>query len=160
MINEEHAMKMKTVLSIVFSGALLAACSGGAGGGGAAKGPVSEARTTAFKTMMPEYSSMGKMVKGDETYDVEKFKAAAATFSENARKPFEHFASDPQGNGDALPAIWEKPAQFDAEREKFLAAVDDLNAKAQAGNLEEIKVAYGNVGASCKSCHDAFRQPK
>ncbi len=153
-------MKMKTVLSIVFSGALLAACSGGAGGGGAAKGPVSEARTTAFKTMMPEYSSMGKMVKGDETYDVEKFKAAAATFSENARKPFEHFASDPQGNGDALPAIWEKPAEFDAEREKFLAAVDDLNAKAQTGNLEEIKVAYGNVGASCKSCHDAFRQPK
>ena len=153
-------MKMKTVLSIVFSGALLAACSGGEGGGGAAKGPVSEARTTAFKTMMPEYSSMGKMVKGDETYDVEKFKAAAATFSENSRKPFEHFASDPQGNGDALPAIWEKPAEFDAEREKFLAAVDDLNAKAQTGNLEEIKVAYGNVGASCKSCHDAFRQPK
>lgn len=152
-------MKMKTVWTVVLSGVLSAACSGGAGGG-AAKGPVSEARTTAFKTMMPEYSSMGKMVKGDETYNVDKFKAAAAIFSENARKPFEHFASDPQGNGDALPAIWEKPADFDAEREKFLAAVDDLNVKAQAGNLEEIKVAYGNVGASCKSCHDAFRKPK
>ena len=153
-------MKMQTIWSVILAAGMLAACSGGAGGGGAAKGPVSEARTTAFKTMMPEYSSMGKMVKGDETYDVEKFKAAAATFSENARKPFEHFASDPQGNGDALPAIWEKPAEFDAEREKFLAAVDDLNTKAQTGNLEEIKVAYGNVGASCKSCHDAFRQPK
>ena len=52
------------------------------------------------------------------------------------------------------------PTEFNAERDKFLAAVDDLNAKAQAGNLEAIKVAYGNVGASCKSCHDAFRKPK
>lgn len=103
---------------------------------------------------------MGKMVKGDETYNVDQFKAAAATFSENARKPFDHFASDPQGNGGHLPSVWEKPTEFNAERDKFLAAVDDLNTKAQAGNLEEIKVAYGNVGASCKSCHDAFRKPK
>ena len=152
-------MKMNNILAAVLTAAVLAACGGGAGGE-SGKGPISEARTTAFKTMMPEYSSMGKMVKGDETYDVEKFKAAAATFTENARKPFEHFASDPQGNGDSLPSVWEKPTEFEAEREKFLAAVDDLNTKAQAGNLEAIKVAYGNVGASCKSCHDAFRKPK
>ena len=152
-------MKMNNILAAVLTAAVLAACGGGAGGE-SGKGPISEARTTAFKTMMPEYSSMGKMVKGDETYNVDQFKAAAATFSENARKPFDHFASDPQGNGDSLPSGWEKPAEFNAERDKFLAAVDDLNAKAQAGNLEEIKVAYGNVGASCKSCHDAFRKPK
>ena len=152
-------MKMNNILAAVLTAAVLAACGGGAGGE-SGKGPISEARTTAFKTMMPEYSSMGKMVKGDETYDVEKFKAAAATFTENASKPFEHFASDPQGNGDSLPSVWEKPTEFEAEREKFLAAVDDLNTKAQAGNLEAIKVAYGNVGASCKSCHDAFRKPK
>ena len=152
-------MKMNNILAAVLTAAVLAACGGGAGGE-SGKGPISEARTTAFKTMMPEYSSMGKMVKGDETYNVDQFKAAAATFSENARKPFDHFASDPQGNGDSLPSVWEKPTEFEAEREKFLAAVDDLNTKAQAGNLEAIKVAYGNVGASCKSCHDAFRKPK
>ena len=152
-------MKMNNILAAVLTAGILTAC-GGCAGAGSAKGPISEERTTAFKTMMPEYSSMGKMVKGDETYNVDQFKAAAATFSENARKPFDHFASDPQGNGDSLPSVWEKPAEFNAERDKFLAAVDDLNAKAQAGNLEEIKVAYGNVGASCKSCHDAFRKPK
>ena len=152
-------MKMNNILAAVLTAGILTACGGGAGAG-SAKGPISEERKKANKTMMPEYSSMGKMVKGDETYNVDQFKAAAATFSENARKPFDHFASDPQGNGDSLPSVWEKPAEFNAERDKFLAAVDDLNAKAQAGNLEEIKVAYGNVGASCKSCHDAFRKPK
>ena len=61
---------------------------------------------------------------------------------------------------DALPNIWEKPAEYQVEQDKFLAAVANLNAKAQTGNLEEIKVAYGEVGASCKACHDTYRRPK
>ena len=53
----------------LFSAALLAALTLAACGGGAPaqpKGPISEDRTTAFKSMMPEFSSMGKMVKGEE----------------------------------------------------------------------------------------------
>lgn len=125
-----------------------------------AKGPISEARTTAFKSMMPNFSSMGKMVKGDEPYEVEKFKNAAAVFVEESKKPFEHFQKDEQGDGDTLPVTWEKPGEFKAAEEKFHAAVANLNAKAQGGNLEEIKAAYGEVGANCKSCHDTFRRPK
>ena len=138
--------------------AALAAC--GASEPEAAKGPISEARTTAFKSMMPNFSSMGKMVKGDEPYDVEKFKTAAAVFAEESRKPFEYFQKDEQGDGDTLPATWEKPEEFAAAEAAFRAAVDNLNTKAQGGNLEEIKTAYGEVGANCKACHDAFRRPK
>lgn len=155
-------MKTKSAAAVaaVFSVLMLAACGGGGEPGGAAKGPLSEARTTAFKSMMPNFSSMGKMVKGDEPYDVEKFKAAAAVFAEESKKPFEHFQKDAQGDGDTLPVTWEKPEAFRAEQEKFHAAVAELNAQAQTGNLEAIKTAYGNVGASCKSCHDTFRRPK
>lgn len=103
---------------------------------------------------------MGKMVKDEEPYDVEKFKQAAATFAENSKKPFTLFESDPQGNGRALPAIWTDMATFKAEEEKFVAAVEKLNAAAQTGKLEEIKAAYGETGASCKSCHDTFRGPE
>ena len=157
-------MKMNNILAAVLTAAVLAACGGGAGGE-SGKGPISEARTTAFKTMMPEYSSMGKMVKGEEAYDVEKFKTAAAAFAAESQEPFKHFERDaavdgkPQ-DGDALPAVWAQPEQFKAEEDKFRAAVENLNAKAQAGNLDEIKVAYGDVGASCKACHDTFRKPK
>lgn len=152
-------MKMKPSMILAVSAAvLLAACSEAAPE--APKGPISENRTTAFKSMMPEFSSMGKMVKGEEPYDIDKFKAAAATFAENAKKPFAYFQDDKQGNGDALPAVWEKAADFQAEQNKFLSAVDALNAKAKTGKLEEIKAAYGEVGASCKSCHATFRRPK
>ena len=150
---------MNTQTACAFLAAFaLAAC--GAPEPNVAKGPISEARTTAFKSMMPNFSSMGKMVKGDEPYEVEKFKAAAATFAEESKKPFEHFQKDEQGDGDTLPVTWEKPDEFKAAEERFHAAVAELNAKAQGGNLEEIKAAYGEVGANCKSCHDVFRRPK
>lgn len=153
-------MNIKTTAALAAVFLALAACgnapSAQQGGG---KGPISENRTTAFKTMMPEFAAIGKMVKGEEAFEEAKLKAAAATFAVNAKKPFEFFQNDAQGNGDALPAVWEKSAEFKAEQDKFLAAVDKLNAEAQTGNLEVVKAAYGAVGASCKSCHDSFRHP-
>lgn len=124
------------------------------------KGNISKDRTTAFKSFMPTVSTMRKMAKGDEAFDAEKFKAAAAQFTKEARIPFESFQSDPNGNGDALPAIWQKPAEFKAEQDKFLAAVDKLNTVAQTGKLDDIKVAFDDVQNSCKSCHQSYRVPK
>lgn len=147
---------------ILLTALFLAACGGqnNTNGQAGGKGDISQNRTAAFKSFMPTFSSMGKVVKGEEAYEVEKFKTLAASFKDEARAPFEHFQSDPKGNGDALPAIWEKPAEFKAEQDKFLAAVDKLNEAAQSGNLEQIKAAYGDAGASCKSCHTAYRAPK
>lgn len=152
-------MTIKTTLSMLAIAAtmMLTACGGEPE---APKGPNSEARTTAFKSMMPNFSKMGKMVKGEEPYDVEGFKTAAAAFAEESKKPFEHFQQDAEGNGDALPSVWEKTEAFKAEEEKFHQAVAVLNEKAQTGDLEAIKAAYGEVGASCKSCHTDFRRPK
>lgn len=146
-------MKIATLTTVFALAAALSAC----GGQNVAKGPISEERTTAFKSMMPEYSSMDKMLKGETEFNAEKFKADAATFAQNARKPFAHFQNDPQGNGDALPAIWQKPAEYKAEEDKFLAAVDELNAKAQSGDRQAVKAAYDKTAASCKSCHSGFR---
>ena len=153
-------LNTKTALPLLLTCLSLTACGGGSGAPEAAQGPISEERVTAFKSMMPEFSGMGKMVKGDETYNVEKFQTYAATFAQSARKPFDHFADDKQGNGDALPVIWQKQAQFNTERDNFFAAVDALNAQAKNGKLENIKAAYDKVGTSCKSCHDSFRRPK
>lgn len=124
------------------------------------KGSISEERTAAFKSFMPTFMSMGKVVKGEDAFTPEGFQAAAEKFTKEARVPFEHFQSDPNGNGDALPGIWEKPEAFKAEQDKFLAAVDKLNEVAKTGKLDDIKAAFGDVGASCKSCHDSYRRPK
>ena len=136
----------------------LSAC-GGSGAPSQPKGPISEDRTAAFKTMMPEFTRMGKMVKDEEPYDVEKFKQAAATFAENSKKPFTLFESDPQATAaPCLPSG--QTQQHQSRRRKIRRAVEKLNAAAQTGKLEEIKAAYGETGATCKSCHDTFRGPE
>lgn len=151
-------MKHITITMLLCS-ALLGAC-GQNGGANVGKGDISQNRTTAFKSFMPTFSEMGKVVKGDEPYDIEKFKEKAQQFSEEAQAPFEYFQSDPQGNGDALPEIWTNPEQFKTAKENFLQAVAKLNETAQAGNLEQIKVVYGETQSTCKACHDSFRRPK
>lgn len=162
-------MNNKTLALIISSTLLLAACGNNSASNNTApsentassgKGDISASRTAAFKSFMPTMSTMGKMAKGDQAFDPNEFKRLAEQFSKEAREPFEHFQSDPKGNGDALPAIWEKPAEFKAEQDKFFAAVDKLNATAQTGQLDAIKAAVGEVGASCKSCHDSYRRPK
>ena len=152
---------MKTQISLAATAItlLLSAC-GGSGIPSQPKGEISENRTAAFKSMMPEFTRMGKMVKDEEPYDVEKFKQAAAAFAESSKTPFTLFESDPQGNGRALPAVWSDAAKFKAEEENFAAAVEKLNAAAQTGKLDEIKAAYSETGSSCKSCHDSFRAPE
>lgn len=140
--------------------ALLAACSNGSEPAAAVAGPNSEARVTAFKSMMPSFSTMGKMVKGEESYDVEKFKEAAATFATDSQKPFEHFTQDGENqNGNALPSVWAEPEKFKTAEVNFHEAVTKLSESAQTGNFEDIKVSYGNVGATCKACHDSFKKP-
>lgn len=158
---------MKHTLSLITITLTLAACGGQSGNTNNStvttpqgKGDISQDRTAAFKSFMPTLSGMRKMVKGDEAFSADKFKAAAEQFTKEARVPFESFQSDPNGNGDALPAIWQKPAEFKAEQDKFLAAVDTLNQVAQTGKLDDIKAAFGEVENSCKSCHQAYRAPK
>lgn len=154
-------MKKTTAMMLLSALALgLAACgSQNAAGGG--KGQFSQERSTAFKTMMPNFSAMGKVVKGEEPYQPDAFKTMAETFVTESQEPFKHFTQDPDGQtGDALPNVWSDAAAFKTAEDNFHAAVAKLNTAAQGGNLEEIKAAYGEVGASCKSCHDTFRKPK
>ncbi|QMT34058.1 cytochrome c [Conchiformibius steedae DSM 2580] len=124
------------------------------------KGELSKERSAAFKSFMPTYSDMGKMAKGDDAFDEEKFKKLAASFAKEARAPFDHFANDPDGNGRSLPAVWLQADAFAGERDRFFQAVDALNEAAQTSKLDDIKAAFGAVSASCKSCHEAFRAPE
>jgi cytochrome c556 len=38
-----------------------------------------------------------------------------------------------------------------------MSEVAKLDAAAKTGNVDQIKVAFGAVGQSCKACHDAYR---
>ena len=67
----------------------------------------------------------------------------------------------PEGSGDgktgALPAIWEKPAEFKIVLNKFVAAANEMAEAVDSGEMSAIGPAIQKLGGSCKGCHDDFR---
>ena len=62
-----------------------------------------------------------------------------------------------KGETHALPAIWEKPADFAKALTTFQAAVADLAKQADAAP-QEMAPAFDSVVKACKGCHDNFRK--
>ena len=70
----------------------------------------------------------------------------------------------PKGSGPesgvktaALPAIWEKKADFRKAAATFAAAARTLRTAAARGDLAQVKTAFPAVGSSCKGCHESFK---
>lgn len=61
------------------------------------------------------------------------------------------------GETDSKAEIWQKPEDFAAKTRDFQQAAIRLNAAAQAGDVAAIKAAHGELGKSCKACHDPYR---
>lgn len=64
----------------------------------------------------------------------------------------------PEGSqgGEALPAIWENPEDFDAKLDAFEAAAASLKSTVDSGG--SIGPAFQELGQACKSCHDDYRE--
>jgi cytochrome c556 len=62
-----------------------------------------------------------------------------------------------KGNTRAKPEVWSQKDKWNAAVAKSQEDVNKLAAAGKSGNLDQIKVAVGAVGQSCKGCHDDFR---
>ncbi|MBI5442291.1 MAG: cytochrome c [Deltaproteobacteria bacterium] len=64
------------------------------------------------------------------------------------------------GETDALPAIWDKPAEFNQAYQALATAVPKLTAAAKSDKPDALGPALAEVGKACKNCHDNFRKTK
>ena len=114
------------------------------------------------------FEGIGKAMKGigDELKkpapSIDTIKANAAKINEAAPKVATWF---PVGSGvevapksDALPAIWEKPAEFQQAAAKLVDEAGKFNALAQAGDVAAVGGGMKALGGSCKGCHDQFKK--
>ncbi len=58
--------------------------------------------------------------------------------------------------GEALPAIWENPEDFAEKLATFEEAAAAFKVAVQTG--ESVGPAFQDLGQSCKSCHDDYRE--
>lgn len=61
-------------------------------------------------------------------------------------------------DSEALPAIWEKPDQFQARAVAFQTEAAALEQAIAGGDRAAIAAQVGKVGGSCKACHQDFRK--
>lgn len=101
-----------------------------------------------------------QMIKGETPFELAKAQAIFDAYIDKAQKMRTLFPENSKtgGNTRALPAIWEKPAEWNAAIAKFEA--ESRAAKAATKDLDTFKTAFENVGKNCGGCHQPFRRPQ
>lgn len=116
-------------------------------------------RKAAFTVMGNHFGRIAAMASGRAPFDAAAAQANAELVATLSKLPYAGFI-DGTASGDtkAKPEIWSERDKFNAAASKMQEEVVKLNAAAKTGNLDQIKAAVGEVGKSCKACHDNYRK--
>ena len=122
-------------------------------------GAAIKARQDFFHGVGGDMKGMNDAVKASKPADVARF---AADLDSQAPKLLSYF---PAGTGmdsgiktGAKVEIWQQSALFQKDAKDFAAAAHNVNVAAQSGDNAAVQVALGSLGATCKACHQTFRQ--
>jgi cytochrome c556 len=116
-------------------------------------------RQGVYKIVGWNMGPMAAMVKGDRPYNKEAFAKNAANLAAVAPLAIEGFgpATDKGAPTKAKAAIWTKMDDFKAKMTKMNDEANKLAAISKTGSLDDIKKQFGALGASCKACHDDYK---
>ena len=101
--------------------------------------------------------TLGDMAKGVTRFDVAKARTASKTIATHAAetpglfRPEEH---DPKS--EALPSIWENYDDFTAKAAEAERTALELSASIY--EWSDLEPALRRLGATCASCHKAYRE--
>lgn len=116
-------------------------------------------RQSAFALMGSHLGRMAPVAKKEAPYDAKQIKDNVAVLAVLANLPWAGFGAGTEG-GDAKSEVWSDAAGFTQAKDNFLTSMNALNTAAAAGDFDAFRVAFGNTGKSCKTCHDAYRKEK
>ncbi|MBL6815010.1 MAG: cytochrome c [Pseudomonadales bacterium] len=119
-----------------------------------------EARQGLLKVVAQYFGPIVGMAKGQIPYDAAKIEANAGNIAELAAMIPDMFAMDTRASGIASGAkgqIWADNADFNDKAQATAESAQALVMATAEGRGAAMK-AIGALGASCKSCHDNYRQ--
>ena len=105
------------------------------------------------------FKVLGREMKADAP-NLEAVRPHAATVARLAPQVSRWF---PAGTGPdvgktrAKPEIWQKPEDFAAKTRAFQAATRSFDAAVKGSDVAAIKASFGELGKTCKACHDPYR---
>jgi cytochrome c556 len=115
-------------------------------------------RQSALNVMGTHFGRLGPVVKGEKPYDAKEVVANVEIAEMMSKLPWVAFIpGTDKGNTKAKPEIWTDNEKFKTASENMQKAMETLLVAARAGNLDQVKAAFGDTGKACKACHDDFR---
>ena len=127
-----------------------------------AKPEVMVKQRQAAMTLQAKYlGPMGAMAQGKAPYNADVVRRNAAYLEALSKMAWDGF--DPSTKGEksaALPAVWEKSADFKQAAERFESEATKLVQVSKSGDEGAVKAQIGAVGKSCGGCHEHFREKR
>ena len=116
-------------------------------------------RKGAFTVMATHFGRVAGMAQGKIPFDAKVAAQNAEVATVMSTLPFAAFGpGTDKGETRAKPEIWAEMDKFNAGAKKMQDEMAKLNVAAKSGNLDAIKAAAGDVGKTCKGCHDDYRK--
>ena len=103
---------------------------------------------------------IGRELKGDspDLAQVRQNADVIATLAPQVKTWFPQGTGPDVGKTDAKAEIWQKPDDFEAKARDFETAAAAFKTAAAGNDVAAIRAAQGNLGKSCKACHDLYRE--
>lgn len=120
-----------------------------------------EYRQSLFQLVRSNMGPLGGMAKGAIPYDEEVMKTNAVRLEQLADMMVDYLSVDTRKfdvDTGAKDAVWENFPNVEEKVSALKSAAANLQAVVEAGDESEYRNAIGNVGASCKSCHDDYKK--
>ncbi|MFE1573979.1 c-type cytochrome [Comamonas odontotermitis] len=149
-------MKKHPLLAALVCAAALSGFSTGASAQFAKAEDAIKYRQSALFVMAQHFGRVGAMANGKVPFDAKAAEQNADIVAQMAKLPWAGFDAAHEG-GKAKPEIWKEQAKFKDLADKMQAETVKLAVAAKTGDLDKLKAAFGPAAASCKACHDDFR---
>ncbi|MCR9239619.1 MAG: cytochrome c [Alphaproteobacteria bacterium] len=118
-------------------------------------------RNAAMKDVGKAMKSLADTAKGAVEFvgeDVEKNAQTIVSLFEVARPLFDN--GEEVSGSRAKATIWSDAAGFSKEFDDGIAAAKAVADAGAEYDEDAFKAAFGELGGSCKSCHESYRLPK
>lgn len=116
-------------------------------------------RKAGMTVMAAHFGRVAGMAQGKIPFDAKVAAQNAEVATVMSTLPFAAFGpGTDKGETRAKPEIWAEMDKFNAGAKKMQDEMAKLNVAAKSGNLDAIKAAAGEVGKTCKGCHDDYRK--
>lgn len=115
-------------------------------------------RKEAFKEFTRTLEPMGQVASGRRPYQRQEMLTQAQALERLSDKPWAFFTAD--GNYPptrAKPEVWSQPEVFAKAQADFQARTRALTQAVLSDDEAQARAAVEAVAASCKRCHESFR---